>query len=82
MVSFNNEWCFEGAKEAQDEEDDGTVVILDAGCKKATRSRHAYHLVKRGLSEDQTELLPDSRTFNFANSQRPLASEKCRISLS
>ena len=26
-------------------------------------------LMKRGLSEDQVELLPDSSTFNFANGQ-------------
>ena len=35
--------------------------------------------MKRGLSEDQVELLPDSSTLNFANGQRALASEKCRI---
>ena len=52
MASFNNEWRLKGAKEAQDEEDEGTVVILDTGCTKATCSRHAYHLMEH-------ELLPD-----------------------
>ena len=88
MVSFNNEWCLKGAKEAQDEEDDGTVMILDTGSTKAMCSRPVYHLMRRGLSADQVELLPDSSTFanllpesstlNFANGQRALASEKCR----
>ena len=66
-------------KETQDEEHDGTVRILDTGCTKTMCSRHGYHLMKRGLSEDQVELLLDSSTFNFANGQRALASEKCRI---
>ena len=30
-VSFNKEWCPKAAKEAQDEDDDGTVMILDTG---------------------------------------------------
>ena len=25
------EWCFKGAKEVQDEEDEGTAMILDTG---------------------------------------------------
>ena len=77
MVSFNNDWCLKGTKE--DEEDDGTVVIPDIGCTKAMCSCHAYHLMRRGLSEDQVELLLDSSTLNFANGQRALASEKRRV---
>ena len=42
-------------------------------------SRHAYLLMREGLSEGQVELLPDSSTFNFANGQKALAREKCRI---
>ena len=46
---------------------------------KAMCSRHAYLLMRQGLSEDRVELLPDSSTFNFANGQKALAREKCRI---
>ena len=42
-------------------------------------SRHAYLLMRQGLSEDRVELLPDSSTLNFANGQKALAREKCRI---
>ena len=28
------EWCLKGAKGAQDDEDDGTVMILDTGCTR------------------------------------------------
>ena len=35
--------------------------------------------VEEVLSEGQVELLPDSSTFNLANSQKALAREKCRI---
>ena len=35
-------------------------------------SRHAHRLIKRGLSEDQVELLPDSSTLNFTNGQESL----------
>ena len=35
--------------------------------------------MRQGLSEDRVELLPDSSTFNFANGQKALAREKCRI---
>ena len=57
MVSSNNEWRLKGAKEAQDEENDGTFMILDAGC----------HLMKHGLSEGQwncclTQVLSTSQT--------------------
>ena len=54
-------------------------MILDTGCTKAMCSRHAYLLMRQGLSEDRVELLPDSSTFNFANGQKALAREKCRI---
>ena len=42
-------------------------------------SRHAYLLMRQALSKGQVELLPDSSTFNFANCQKVLASEKCRV---
>ena len=64
MVSFNNEWCLKGAKESQGKEDEGTVMILDTGCTKAMRNRHAYHYMKHCLSDGQVELLPDSSTFS------------------
>ena len=35
--------------------------------------------MREGLCEGQVELLPDSSTFNFANGQKALAREKCRI---
>ena len=54
-------------------------MILDTGRTKAMCSRHAYLLMRQGLSEDRVELLPDSSTFNFANGQKALAREKCRI---
>ena len=54
-------------------------MILDTGCTKAMCSRHAYLLMREGLSEGQVELLPDSSTLNFANGQKALAREKCRI---
>ena len=75
MVSSNIEWCLKGAKEVQGEDDEGTSMILDTGCTKAMCSRHAYLLMRPGLSEGQVELLPDSGTFNFANGQRALARE-------
>ena len=50
--------------------EDGTSMILDTGCTKAMCSRHAYLLMRQGLSEDRVELLPDSSTFNFANGQK------------
>ena len=67
------------AKGIQEEVENGTSMILDTGCKKAMCSRHAYLLMRQGLSEDRVELLPDSSTFNFANGQKALAREKCRI---
>ena len=70
------------AKGVQEEVEDGTSMILDTGCTKAMCSRHAYLLMRQGLSEDRVELLPDSSTFNFANGQKSLAREKCRISFS
>ena len=66
---MNGALDFKGAKEAASEDSDGTVVILDAGCRKAMC----------GLSNGQVKLLPDSSTFNFANAQQALASEKCRV---
>ena len=54
-------------------------MILDTGCTKAMCSRHAYLLMRQGLSEDRVELLPDSSAFNSANGQKALAREKCRI---
>ena len=41
--------------------------------------QQACLLLREGLSEGQVELLPDSSTFNFANGQKALAREKCRI---
>ena len=79
MISSNTEWCLTGAKGVQEEVEDGTSMILDAGCTKAMCSRHAYLLMRQGLSEGQVELLPDSSTFNSANGQKALAREKCRI---
>ena len=54
-------------------------MTLDTGCTQAMCSRHAYLLMRRGLSEGQVEPRPDSSTFNFANGRKALASEKCRI---
>ena len=79
IISSGPEWCFKGAKGVTEEVEDGTSMILDTGCTKAMCSRHAYLLMRQGLSEDRVELLPDSSTFNFANSQKALAREKCRI---
>ena len=79
IVSSDQEWCLKGAKGVQEEVEDGTSMILDTGCTKAMCSRHAYLLMRQGLSEDRVELLPDSSTFNFANGQKALAREKCRI---
>ena len=79
IVSYDQEWCLKGAKGIQEEVEDGTSMILDTGCTKAMCSRHAYLLMRQGLSEDRVELLPDSSTFNFANGQKALAREKCRI---
>ena len=79
VVSYDHEWCLKGAKGIQEEVEDGTSMILDTGCTKAMCSRHAYLLMRQGLSEDRVELLPDSSTFNFANGQKALAREKCRI---
>ena len=64
MVSSSREWRLKGAKEVQGEDDEGTGVILDTGCTKAMCSRHAYLLMRQGLSERQVELLPDSSAFN------------------
>ena len=79
IISSGPEWCLKGAKGVEEEVEDGTSMILDTGCTKAMCSKHAYLLMRRGLSEDRVELLPDSSTFNFANGQKALASEKCRI---
>ena len=79
IVSYDHEWCLKGTKGIQEEVEDGTSMILDTGCTKAMCSRHAYLLMRQGLSEDRVELLPDSSTFNFANGQKALAREKCRI---
>ena len=79
MISSNKEWCLKGNKGVQEEVEDGTSMILDTGCTKAMCSRHAYLLMREGLSEGQVELLPDSSTLNFANGQKALAREKCRI---
>ena len=79
IVSYDQEWCLKGTKGIQEEVEDGTSMILDTGCAKAMCSRHAYLLMRQGLSEDRVELLPDSSTFNFANGQKALAREKCRI---
>ena len=70
MISSNTEWCLKGAKGVQEEVEDGTSMILDTGCTKAMCSRHAYLMMRQGLSEGQVELLPDSSTFNFANGQK------------
>ena len=78
-ISSNKEWCLKGAKGVQEEVEDGASMILDTGCTKAMCSRHAYLLMREGLSEGQVELLPDSSTFNFANGQKALVREKCRI---
>ena len=78
-ISCDHEWCLKGTKGIQEEVEDGTSMILDTGCTKAMCSRHAYLLMRQGLSEDRVELLPDSSTFNFANGQKALAREKCRI---
>ena len=79
MISSNKAWCLKGAKGVQEEVEDGTSMILDTGCTKATCNRHAYLLMREGLFEGQVELLPDSSTFNFANGQKALAREKRRI---
>ena len=79
IISSGPEWCLKGTKGVQEEAEDGTSMILDTGCTKPMRSRHAYLFMRRDLSEDRVELLPDSTTFNFANGQRALAREKCRI---
>ena len=78
IISSGPEWCLKGAKGVQEEVEDGTSMILDTGCTKAMCSRHAYLLMRQGLSEDRVEL-PDSSTFNFANGQKALARGKCRI---
>ena len=44
--------------------------ILDMGCTKAMRSRSAFHRMKAGLDDQNTEILPDASTFNFANGHR------------
>ena len=63
IISSGPEWCLKGAKGVQEEVEDGTSMILDTGCTKAMCSRHAYLLMRQGLSEDRVELLPDSSTF-------------------
>ena len=75
MISSNKEWCLKGAKGVQEEVEDGTSMILDTGCTKAMCSRHAYLLMRQGLSEGQVELLPDSSNFNFANGQKAFKRE-------
>ena len=76
IVSYDQEWCLKGTKGVQEEVEDGTSMILDTGCTKAMCSRHAYLLMRQGLSEDRVELLPDASAFNFANGQKALAREK------
>ena len=46
IVSYDQEWCLKGAKEVQEEVEDGTSMILDTGCTKAMCSRHAYLLMR------------------------------------
>ena len=65
IISYDQEWCLKVTKGVQEEVEDGTSMILDTGCTKAMCSRHAYLLMRQGLSEDRVELLPDSSTFNF-----------------
>ena len=67
IISSDQKWCLKGAKGVQEEVEDGTSMILDTGCTKAMCSRHAYLLVREGLSDDRVELLPNSSTLNFAN---------------
>ena len=63
-----------------------TQMILDSGCTRAMCSRHACNRMIAGLkkagSPIQAELLEDASTFCFANSQRSVAKEKCRIWIS
>ena len=42
-------------------------MILDTGCTKAMCSRHAYLLMRQGLSEGQVQLLPDSEPPLFTD---------------
>ena len=70
IISSGPEWCLKGAKRVQEEVEDGASMILDTGCTKAMCSRHAYLLMRQGLSEGRVELLPDSRTFRFAQTAR------------
>ena len=79
IISSGPEWCLKGAKGVQEEVEGGISMILDTGCTKAMCSRHAYLLLRQGLSEDRVERLPDSSTLNFANGQKALAREKRRI---
>ena len=50
IVSYDQEWCLKGTKGIQEEVEDGTSMILDTGCTKAMCSRHAYLLMRQGLS--------------------------------
>ena len=70
IISSDPEWCLKGANGVQEEVEDGTSMILDTGCTKAMCSRHAYLLMRQGLSEDRVELLPDSSTLPPATEKR------------
>ena len=78
-VSSNKEWCLKGAKGVEEEVEDGASMILDTGCTEAMCSRHAYLLMREGLSEGQVELLPDSSTFNLATGQKAFLRGYCFI---
>ena len=65
MASQDHECCLQGTKEVASEGSDGTVMILDTGCTKAMRSRHAFYHMKHGFSDNQVELMLD--LLNFAN---------------
>ena len=62
IISSGPEWCLKGTKGAQEEVEDGTSMILDTGCTKAMCSRHAYLLMRQGLSEDRVELCGFAKT--------------------
>ena len=53
MGFIGNEWCL-NTQEAMQE---------DIGCAKAICSRSAYHQMRKGVSGNQIELLPDSSTL-------------------
>ena len=71
IVCYDQEWRLKGTKGIQEEVEDGTSMILDTGCTKAMCSRHAYLLMRQGLSEDRVELLPDSSTSTSRMVRRP-----------